>query len=116
MDSKKRCAIYTRTACETIHREQTVKQHRCCREFVQQHHDWLVVERKYSDSCVSGLTLHKPALTELLRDAENGAIDIVVMTNASRLHRGDMCDYSDYFVQEFKRRGAEVAFVEHAWP
>lgn len=116
MGSKKRCAIYTRTACETIHREQTVKQHNTCMEFARQHDDWLVVEKEYADSCVSGLTLHKPALTELLRDAENGNVDIVVMTNVSRFHRGDTLDYSDYFVQQFKQRGVEVAFVEHDWP
>ena len=114
MDSKKRCAIYTRTACETIHREQTAKQHSICKEFVRQHDDWILVEREYADSCISGLTLHKPALIELLHDVENGNIDIVVMTNVSRLHRGDMSDYSDYFVQQFKRCGAEMLFVEYA--
>ncbi len=71
--------------------------------------------KEYCDSGVSGNAADKPALSQLLSDVKKGGVDKVVMTDVTRLHRGDMA-YSDDFIRECKLHGAEVIFVEHAGP
>jgi DNA invertase Pin-like site-specific DNA recombinase len=107
------CVIYARTACDTIQRAGIIEQSRLCQEFIAKRKGWTLV-KEYCDSGVSGMQVHKPALSQLLSDVKKGGIDKVVVTDVARLHRGDTVDYADYFIQEFKRRGAEVVFVEHA--
>jgi DNA invertase Pin-like site-specific DNA recombinase len=109
------CVIYARTACDTLQRAGVIEQSRLCQEFITKKKGWTLV-KEYFDSGVSGNEIDKPALGQLLSDMKKGGIDKVVMTDVTRLHRGDMADYSDYFVKEFERRGAEVVFVKHVRP
>ncbi len=44
----------------------------------------------YEDAGYSGNTLERPGLQRLMRDAESGGIDAVLVVNRSRLFRGPM--------------------------
>ena len=90
-----RCAIYTRKSSEegleqdfnSLH-----AQREACEAFIQsqKHEGWLIHKTAYDDGGISGGTLARPALKQLLTDITAGQIDIVVVYKVDRLSRSLM--------------------------
>src|SRR4249920_1160275 len=87
-----RCAIYTRKSTEhnldlefnslDAHRE-------ACEAYIksQAHEGWRLVPDHYDDGGLSGASLDRPALQDLLADLRTGKINIVVVYKVDRLTR-----------------------------
>ncbi len=87
-----RCAIYTRKSSEEG-LEQSFNsleaQREACRAFVlsQKHEGWAVLANRYDDGGVSGGTMERPGLKQLLNDIRAGKVDTVVVYKVDRLTR-----------------------------
>lgn len=87
-----RCAIYTRKSSEegleqdfnSLH-----AQREACAAYVasQASEGWQLLPNEYDDGGISGGTLERPALKQLLADIAEGKIDIVVVYKVDRLTR-----------------------------
>lgn len=87
-----RCAIYTRKSSEdgleqdfnSLH-----AQREACEAYVksQQHEGWQLIKTSYDDGGISGGTMQRPALQQLLADIEAKKVDIVVVYKVDRLTR-----------------------------
>ena len=96
---KKRCAIYTRKSVEDgleMEFNSLVAQREACEAYIasQKANGWVCLPKNYDDGGVSGGTLNRPALKELLADAKNGKIDIIVIYKIDRLSRS-ICDFAE---------------------
>jgi site-specific DNA recombinase len=88
----KRCAIYTRRSLDPdIFQDFTSldNQRQICSSYIasQQHKSWTELPQQYADSGYSGASLRRPALQDLLRDVEDGLIDVVVVYKLDRITR-----------------------------
>ncbi|MEO7380693.1 MAG: recombinase family protein [Paracoccaceae bacterium] len=109
---KLRCAIYTRKSSEegldrdfnSLH-----AQREACEAYIvsQRSEGWVLVREQYDDGGVSGGTLERPGLKQLMADIEDGLVDVVVVYKIDRLSRSLM-DFSK-LVEVFDRNG--VTFV-----
>jgi site-specific DNA recombinase len=87
-----RCAIYTRKSSEEG-LEQSFNsleaQREACCAFVlsQKHEGWAVLANRYDDGGVSGGTMERPGLKQLLNDIRAGKVDTVVVYKVDRLTR-----------------------------
>lgn len=107
-----RCAIYTRKSSEegleqdfnSLH-----AQREACEAFIksQAGEGWRVVETHYDDGGLSGGTMERPALQQLLADIEAGLLDIVVVYKVDRLTRA-LSDFAK-MVEIFDAR--DISFV-----
>jgi DNA invertase Pin-like site-specific DNA recombinase len=87
-----RCAIYTRKSSEegleqdfnSLH-----AQREACEAYIksQRHEGWLALGEAYDDGGISGATMERPALRQLLADIAAGKIDTVVVYKVDRLTR-----------------------------
>jgi site-specific DNA recombinase len=87
-----RCAIYTRKSSEegleqdfnSLH-----AQREACEAYIrsQQGEGWRLRKTPYNDGGLSGATMERPALKQLLADIEEGLVDVVVVYNAWRSWR-----------------------------
>ena len=107
-----RCAVYTRKSTdEGLDREFNTldAQRDACEAYVlsQRAEGWTLVADRYDDGGFSGGTLERPALQRLLRDIEQGRVDVVVVYKIDRLSRSLM-DFSR-LVESFEAHG--VTFV-----
>jgi len=107
-----RCAIYTRKSSdEGLEQDfnSLDAQYEACVAYIrsQASEGWKLVSKRYDDGGVSGGTLQRPALRDLLRDIELGQIDTVVVYKVDRLTRS-LLDFSR-LVEAFDRVG--VTFV-----
>src|SRR6185437_5808622 len=108
----RRCAIYTRKSSEegleqafnSLH-----AQREACEAFIrsQKGEGWQIVEAAYDDGGLSGGTMERPDLRQLLTDIGERRIDTVVVYKVDRLTRSLM-DFSK-IVELFDRH--EVSFV-----
>jgi site-specific DNA recombinase len=90
--NKKRCAIYTRKSSEegleqdfnSLH-----AQREACEAFIisQKHEGWQMIKTAYDDGGISGGTMERPALRQLLADIENHRVDVIVVYKVDRLTR-----------------------------
>jgi len=87
-----RCAIYTRKSTEygldaAVNSLET--QRDVCQSYIkcQAHRNWSELPYRYDDGGYSGGTLARPALTRLVRDIEEGRIDVIVVYKIDRLTR-----------------------------
>ncbi|MFH5949137.1 recombinase family protein, partial [Roseomonas xinghualingensis] len=90
-----RCAVYTRKSTdEGLDREFNTldAQREACEAYVasQRAEGWTLVPDHYDDGGFSGGTLERPALQRLLRDIEQGRVDVVVVYKIDRLSRSLM--------------------------
>ena len=95
----KRCAIYTRKSVEEgleMEFNSLDAQREACEAYItsQKPNGWVCLSKHYDDGGVSGGTLDRPALKELLDDAKNGKIDIIVIYKLDRLSRS-ICDFAE---------------------
>jgi DNA invertase Pin-like site-specific DNA recombinase len=107
-----RCAVYTRKSSEEgldMDFNSLDAQREACHAFIasQKAEGWIAVRDDYDDGGFSGGNLDRPALVRLLRDIEDGLVDVVVVYKIDRLSRSLM-DFSK-LVDAFDRNG--VTFV-----
>ena len=101
---EKRCAIYTRKSCEDgleLEYNSLDAQYDSAEAYIrsQASNGWRVIPKRYDDGGFSGGNVNRPALKSLMRDIENGEVDVVVVYKIDRLSRslGDFTDLSKLF-------------------
>ena len=108
----RRCAIYTRKSSEegleqdfnSLH-----AQRESCEAFIksQQGEGWRLIKTAYDDGGISGGTMERPGLQQLLDDIRQGLVDVVVVYKVDRLTRS-LADFAK-MVEIFDAGG--VSFV-----
>jgi len=109
---RQRCAIYTRKSSEEGLEQEFNSLHaqrESCEAYIasQRSEGWTLLRDQYDDGGISGGTLERPGLKQLLADIEDGLIDVVVVYKIDRLSRSLM-DFSK-LVEVFDRMN--VTFV-----
>jgi DNA invertase Pin-like site-specific DNA recombinase len=109
---KLRCAVYTRKSSEEGLEQEFNSLHaqrEACEAYIasQRSEGWVLVRDRYDDGGLSGGTLDRPALQQLLADIEDGLVDVVVVYKIDRLSRS-LADFAR-LVEVFDRNG--VTFV-----
>src|SRR5258707_4261793 len=87
-----RCAIYTRKSTEhnlDLEFNSLDAQREACEAYIksQAHEGWRLVRTRYDDGGLSGASLDRPALQELLDDVRARKVDIIVVYKVDRLTR-----------------------------
>ena len=87
-----RCAIYTRKSTEhnlDLEFNSLDAQREACEAYIksQAHEGWRLIPHHYDDGGLSGASLERPALQELLAAVGSGKIDIIVVYKVDRLTR-----------------------------
>src|SRR5690242_17493838 len=108
----RRCAVYTRKSSEegleqdfnSLH-----AQREACEAFIksQTGEGWRLIKTAYDDGGLSGGTMERPALQQLLEDIRRRLVDVVVVYKVDRLTRS-LADFAK-MVEVFDARG--VSFV-----
>jgi DNA invertase Pin-like site-specific DNA recombinase len=103
---KLRCVVYTRKSSEEGLEQEFNSLHaqrEACESYIasQRSEGWVLVRDQYDDGGISGGTLERPALKQLLADIEDGLVDVVVVYKIDRLSRSLM-DFSK-LVEVFDR-------------
>src|SRR5260370_1200568 len=111
----RRCAIYTRKSSEegleqnfnSLH-----AQREACEAFIksQAGEGWRLVKTHYDDGGLSGATMERPALQQLMADIDNRLVDAVVAYKLDRLTRS-VADLAK-MVEVFESRGVSQDGVE----
>jgi len=112
MSKSIRCAIYTRKSTdEGLDQDfnSLDAQREACEAYIQSQRGlgWVVLKKQYDDGGISGGTMERPALQEILKDIENRKIDLIVVYKVDRLTRSLM-DFSK-IIETFDNQ--EVSFV-----
>jgi site-specific DNA recombinase len=107
-----RCAIYTRKSSEhnlDLEFNSLDAQREACEAYIksQAHEGWRLIPDRYDDGGLSGASLDRPALQQLLADVRAGKITIVVVYKVDRLTRS-LADFAK-LVELFDEHG--VSFV-----
>src|SRR5438552_6033175 len=107
-----RCAIYTRKSSEEGLEQEFNSLHaqrEACEAYIksQRHEGWVCLAHHYDDGGLSGATMDRPALQQLLVDIQAGKIDAVVTYKVDRLTRS-LADFAK-IVEIFDARS--VSFV-----
>jgi site-specific DNA recombinase len=107
-----RCAIYTRKSTEhnlDLEFNSLDAQRKACEAYIksQAHEGWRRVPDRYDDGGLSGASLDRPALQNLLADVRAGKITVVVVYKVDRLTRS-LADFAK-LVELFDQCG--VSFV-----
>ena len=89
---KTRCAIYTRKSSEDGLEQEFNSLHaqrEACVAYIasQKHEGWVLLPGQYDDGGLSGGSLERPALQQLLADIQDGKIDQIVVYKIDRLTR-----------------------------
>jgi DNA invertase Pin-like site-specific DNA recombinase len=89
---KIRCAIYTRKSSEDGLEQEFNSLHaqrEACAAYIasQKHEGWVLLPGQYDDGGLSGGSLERPALQQLLADIRDGKIDQIVVYKIDRLTR-----------------------------
>ena len=87
-----RCAIYTRKSSEEGLEQEFNSLHaqrEACEAYIRSQHGegWRLLETHYDDGGLSGATMERPALQQLLADIAAGLVDTVVVYKVDRLTR-----------------------------
>lgn len=109
---KIRCAIYTRKSTdEGLDQEfnSLDAQFEACAAYIasQKHEGWKQLPRRYDDGGISGGTLERPGLQELLNDIDAGRVDMVVVYKIDRLTRS----LADFAKLVERMEAADCSFV-----
>jgi site-specific DNA recombinase len=107
-----RCAIYTRKSTEhnlDLEFNSLDAQREACEAYIksQAHEGWRLIPDHYDDGGLSGASLDRPALQNLLADVRAGKITVVVVYKVDRLTRS-LADFAK-LVELFDQYG--VSFV-----
>jgi site-specific DNA recombinase len=95
---KLRCAIYTRKSSEDGLEQEFNSldaQREACAAYIasQKHEGWALLPAHYDDGGLSGGSLERPALKQLLQDIADGLVDQIVVYKIDRLTRS-LADFS----------------------
>ncbi len=95
---KIRCAIYTRKSSEEGLEQEFNSldaQREACASYVasQKHEGWVLLPTHYDDGGLSGGTLERPALKQILKDIGAGLVDQIIVYKIDRLTRS-LADFS----------------------
>ena len=112
MSKRIRCAIYTRKSTdEGLEQDfnSLDAQRESCEAFIQSQKGlgWAVQKKRYDDGGISGGTMDRPALQDLLADIERSKVDLVIVYKVDRLTRSLM-DFAK-IIEIFDAK--EVSFV-----
>ncbi|HLY45829.1 MAG TPA: recombinase family protein [Stellaceae bacterium] len=107
-----RCAVYTRKSSEEGLEQEFNSLHaqrEACEAFItsQRHEGWACLPQAYDDGGISGGTMERPALLQLLGDIRAGKVDVVVTYKIDRLTRS-LADFAK-ITEIFDAKG--VSFV-----
>ncbi len=107
-----RCAIYTRKSTEhnlDLEFHSLDAQREACEAYIksQAHEGWRLIPDRYDDGGLSGASLDRPALQDLLADVRAGKVTVVVVYKVDRLTRS-LADFAK-LVELFDQYG--VSFV-----
>lgn len=113
-----RCAIYTRKSSdEGLDQEfnSLDAQHEACTNYIasQRHEGWKLIKQRYDDGGVSGGTLERPALKQLLDDIEAGQVQMIVVYKIDRLTRS-LADFAK-LVDRLEANNCSFVFVTQAF-
>src|ERR1700687_5784435 len=108
----RRCAVYPRNSSEEGLQQEFNSLHaqrEACEAYIQsqRHEGWTCLTQHYDDGGLSGATMDRPALQQLLADIQAGKVDIVVCYKVDRLTRS-LADFAK-IVEIFDAKG--VSFV-----
>ena len=112
MNSRLRCAIYTRKSSEEG-LEQSFNslhaQREACEAYVksQKHEDWQLIDTHYDDGGFSGGNMDRPALKQLMADTHAGKVSVAIVYKVDQLTRS-LADFAK-LVEQFDKFG--VSFV-----
>src|SRR4029079_2373045 len=106
------CAIYTRKSSEEGLEQEFNSLHaqrEACEAYIksQRHEGWTCLPQGYDDGGLSGATMDRPALQQLLAEIQEGRVDVVVCYKVDRLTRS-LADFAK-IVEIFDAKG--VSFV-----
>src|SRR3954468_13527743 len=109
---RKRCAVYTRKSSEEGLEQEFNSLHaqrEACEAYIksQRHEGWICLAQAYDDGGLSGATMERLALQQLLADIQAGKIDVVICYKVDRLTRC-LADFAK-IVEVFDAKG--VSFV-----
>ena len=95
---KLRCAIYTRKSSEDGLEQEFNSldaQREACAAYIasQKHEGWILLPEHYDDGGLSGGSLERPSLKQLLQDIADGRVDQIVVYKIDRLTRS-LADFS----------------------
>ncbi len=81
---KTRCAIYTRKSHEDGLEQEFNSldaQYEACTAYIQSQRSegWMVLPDRYDDGGFSGGNIERPALKRLLKDIDNGLLDVIIV-------------------------------------
>ena len=118
MNRKIRCAIYTRKSTEDgLDQEfnSLDAQYEACAAYItsQRGEGWTLLPARYDDGGVSGGTLERPALQQLMADVDAGRIDMIVVYKIDRLTRA-LSDFAK-LVDRFEAAGCSFVSVTQAF-
>src|SRR5437763_1574704 len=107
-----RCAVYTRKSSEEGLEQEFNSLHaqrEACEAYIksQRHEGWTCLAQAYDDGGLSGATMDRPALQQLLADIQAGKVDVIVCYKVDRLTRS-LADFAK-IVEIFDAKG--VSFV-----
>ena len=102
-----RRAIYTRKSSEegleqafnSLH-----AQREACEAYIksQRHQGWTLLPQHYDDGGLSGATMDRPALQQLLTDIQAGRVDVIVCYKVDRLTRA-LADFAKIVESSIRR-------------
>jgi site-specific DNA recombinase len=109
---RQRCAIYTRKSTEhnlDLAFNSLDAQREACEAYIksQAHEGWTLVRDRFDDGGLSGASLERPALQELLNRVRARQVDVIVVYKVDRLTRS-LADFAK-LVESFDEH--EVSFV-----
>jgi DNA invertase Pin-like site-specific DNA recombinase len=109
-----RCAIYTRKSSEEGLEQEfnsLQAQREACEAFIksQRHEGWVYLPDGYDDGGLSGATMDRPALQQLLGEIQAGRVDVVVVYKVDRLTRS-LADFAK-IVEILDAKGASFVSV-----
>jgi site-specific DNA recombinase len=111
---KTRCAIYTRKSSEEGLEQDfnsLAAQREACEAYIksQRAEGWVALPTQYDDGGISGGTLERPALHQLMADIEADLIDHVILYKIDRLTRS-LTDFSK-LIDRFDKKGVSMVSV-----
>ncbi|MCV2874208.1 recombinase family protein [Defluviimonas sp. WL0050] len=115
---KIRCAIYTRKSSEEGLEQEFNSLHaqrEACAAYVasQKAEGWVLLPTQYDDGGISGGTLERPAMQQLLADIDGGLVDQIVVYKIDRLTRS-LADFAK-IVERLDAAGASFVSVTQSF-
>jgi site-specific DNA recombinase len=110
--TQKRCVIYARRVRASINDKELFEQEEECRAYIKRHENsgWVFVEKIYYDDGISGMSLNRPGINQLIDDAKQQKFDYIVMICVSRLSR-ELINF-EYLCETLRRCNVEIYYMQ----